>query len=314
MIYSILFVQFTGITDLFHNLSPRPLRFSSWSGALYFILHAFLHPVIIFFLQHMPIPLQPVLLSYQCYCHLIYTWSLSVHGSASITWKPTNGWRMESLCPGDSAVWCIHLLHSNYPFSSSHYLKCFDAGRQEGHQACKKLSGGVLARLSVWSEMQTCIWPSWCHCHSMSLASVKSTLVLPFWYRLTRVVPDKGPLNVCVCVYISMATVRGHHVYIISSVLSTIPVHMSMTGWERSHDHLSLAHSDLTVTTSSTMMSSQPTMYDFPQWNKNSRKLPRRQLYSNISLHNICRLLRRRILWLLVSKCRRKFLKLTSKC
>jgi len=26
-------------------------------------------------------------------------------------------------------------------------------------------------------------------------------LVLPFWYRLTRVVPDKGPLNgMCVCV------------------------------------------------------------------------------------------------------------------
>jgi len=31
---------------------------------------------------------------------------------------------------------------------------------QEGHQACKKLSGGVLAWLSVWSEVQTCIWPS----------------------------------------------------------------------------------------------------------------------------------------------------------
>jgi len=25
-------------------------------------------------------------------------------------------------------------------------------------------------------------------------------LVLPFWYRLTRVVPDKGPLSGCVCV------------------------------------------------------------------------------------------------------------------
>ena len=36
-------------------------------------------------------------------------------------------------------------------------------GRQEGHPACKKLSGGVLAWLSVWSEVQTCIWPSWCH-------------------------------------------------------------------------------------------------------------------------------------------------------
>ena len=33
-------------------------------------------------------------------------------------------------------------------------------GRQEGHPACKKLSGRVLAWLSVWSEMQTCIWPS----------------------------------------------------------------------------------------------------------------------------------------------------------
>jgi len=43
--------------------------------------------------------------------------------------------------------------------------------------------------------MQSCIWPSWCHCHSLSLASVKSRLVLPFWYRLTQVVLDKGPLN-----------------------------------------------------------------------------------------------------------------------
>jgi len=32
------------------------------------------------------------------------------------------------------------------------YLQCFDTvGRQEGHLACKKLSGGVLVRLSVWS-------------------------------------------------------------------------------------------------------------------------------------------------------------------
>jgi len=33
-------------------------------------------------------------------------------------------------------------------------------GRQEGHPACYKLSGGVLAWLSVWSKVQTCIWPS----------------------------------------------------------------------------------------------------------------------------------------------------------
>jgi len=33
-------------------------------------------------------------------------------------------------------------------------------GRQEGHPVCKNLSGGVLAWLSVWSEVQTCIWRS----------------------------------------------------------------------------------------------------------------------------------------------------------
>jgi len=73
-------------------------------------------------------------------------------------------------------------------------------GRQEGHPACKKTE--VLAWLSVWSEVQTCIWPCWCHCHSLSLASVKSRLVLPFWYRPTRIVLEKGPLNGCVCVYV----------------------------------------------------------------------------------------------------------------
>ena len=86
-------------------------------------------------------------------------------------------------------------------------LRAFSAltllvGRQEGHLACKKLSGEVLAWLSAWSEVQTYIWPSWCHCHSLSLASVKSRLVLPFWYRPTRVVLEKGPLNGCVCVFL----------------------------------------------------------------------------------------------------------------
>jgi len=33
-------------------------------------------------------------------------------------------------------------------------------GWQEGYPACKKQSGGVLAWLSVWSEVQTCMWPS----------------------------------------------------------------------------------------------------------------------------------------------------------
>jgi len=86
-----------------------------------------------------------------------------------------------------------------YEFHSSVLWRCWLGGRK-GIRPVKKLGGGVLAWLSVWSEMQTCIWPSSCHCHSLSHASVKSRLVLPFWYRLTRAVLDKGPLNGCVCV------------------------------------------------------------------------------------------------------------------
>ena len=42
----------------------------------------------------------------------------------------------------------------------SHEGSMLLVGRQEGHSACKKQSGGVLAWLSVWGEVQTCIWPS----------------------------------------------------------------------------------------------------------------------------------------------------------
>ena len=57
----------------------------------------------------------------------------------------------------------------------------------------------MLAWLSVWGKVQICIWPRWCHCHSLSFASVKSRLFLPFWYWLIPVILDKGPLNTCCC-------------------------------------------------------------------------------------------------------------------
>ena len=43
-----------------------------------------------------------------------------------------------------------------FPFSALTLL----VGQQQGHPASKKLSGGVLAWLFVWSEVQTCISPS----------------------------------------------------------------------------------------------------------------------------------------------------------
>ena len=53
--------------------------------------------------------------------------------------------------------------NTSTPLCDTQILACaFSAftllvGRQEGHPACKKLSGGVLAWLSVWSEVQTCM-------------------------------------------------------------------------------------------------------------------------------------------------------------
>ena len=89
--------------------------------------------------------------------------------------------------------------------------RCWLGGRK-GIRPVKKLSGGVLVWLSVCSKVQTCIWPSWCHCHSLSLASVKSRPVLPFWYRLTWVVPEKGPLNGCVCVCVCVCETVIHNI------------------------------------------------------------------------------------------------------
>jgi len=51
---------------------------------------------------------------------------------------------------------------------------------QEGYPACKTPSDGMLAWLCVWGEVQICIWPSWCHYHSLSLAPVN-----PDWFYLS---------------------------------------------------------------------------------------------------------------------------------
>ena len=73
-------------------------------------------------------------------------------------------------------------------------------GQQEWHLACKKTEwwgAGVVICLELGADLhmaQLMPLPLTISCFS------KSRLVLPFWYRLTRVVPEKGPLNGCVCV------------------------------------------------------------------------------------------------------------------
>ena len=62
------------------------------------------------------------------------------------------------------------------------------------------VSDGVLAWLSVWSEVQTCIRPSWCHCHSLSLASVKTQIGFAFLVPAHPGSPGQRAVKrVCVC-------------------------------------------------------------------------------------------------------------------
>ena len=71
-------------------------------------------------------------------------------------------------------------------------------GWQEGHPACKNWAVGCWRGYLSGTRCRLAYGPADAtatHC----LASVKSRLVLPFWYRLTQVVLDKGPLNGCVC-------------------------------------------------------------------------------------------------------------------
>jgi len=70
---------------------------------------------------------------------------------------------------------------------------CWLGGRK-GIRPVKKLSGEVLAWLSVCSEVQTCIWPSWCHCHSCFSRIQISSAFLVLAYSGS---PGKGPLNTC---------------------------------------------------------------------------------------------------------------------
>ena len=61
------------------------------------------------------------------------------------------------------------------------------------------LSGGLLALLSVWSEVQTCILPSCCHCHSLSCYS-KIQIGFTFLVPAHLGSPGKsGVKRVCVC-------------------------------------------------------------------------------------------------------------------
>jgi len=77
--------------------------------------------------------------------------------------------RYSTNCQAQKALSLLLLL----PF----VLRCCWLDSRKGICTVKKLSGEVLAWLSVWGKVQICIWPSCCHCHSLSRAPVN-----PNWF------------------------------------------------------------------------------------------------------------------------------------
>jgi len=73
-------------------------------------------------------------------------------------------------------------------------------GRQEGHPACKKTEwwgAGMVICLELSADLDMAqLMPLLLTVSCFS----KIKIGLPFWYRLTWVVPEKGLLNMCLCV------------------------------------------------------------------------------------------------------------------
>jgi len=139
MIHGILFVHFTCLTIHSDNLSPGSLRSSSWSWTLNFILHTFLHPVIIIFSQHMHIPTQPVLLQNQCYG----------------TWKVL----LNEFCPGKSWYLLGNEADADAKMcTSAHLYSIYSTVSLQHVTVMNILQYGCCYRLYMWLVTAVCLY------------------------------------------------------------------------------------------------------------------------------------------------------------
>jgi len=79
-------------------------------------------------------------------------------------------------------------------------------GRQEGHPACKKLFEWWDAGMVICLERGADLHVAQLMPMLLTVSCFSETiLVLPFWYRLTRVVPERAIKRVCVLLVFSMS-------------------------------------------------------------------------------------------------------------
>ena len=151
--------QYAGVLDSMflytggEKLHPNELRLAfRWTQILMSLLLLYFHCM---HLRWTQILMSLLLLYFHCMPPPLRRCSLGTMKSIQrvklqFTVLPRNHTNDESL------IYYLCYYYNSAPFSALTLL----VGRQEGHQACKKLSGGVLVWLSVWSKVHTCIWPS----------------------------------------------------------------------------------------------------------------------------------------------------------
>jgi len=145
-------------------------------------------------------------------------------------WRHLARWRQCALIGGhigatwqlrfEPSVCCSDVALCQITLTTCCYYVAFIAltllvGSQEERLACKKLSDEELAWLSVWSEVQMiCIYgPVGLTATLLSVASLKSRLVSPFWCQLIQFILEKRPLNGCwfvVCYFTLVRNISVH--------------------------------------------------------------------------------------------------------
>jgi len=167
---------------MYHALLPQAVHVRSTffyiqCTSVWWILHEHLQLWHIVYTYH---------LCWMCMCIVLVFWKLGMTKTAK-NW-PSGVYIIEQ--------WLSELLYNVFilardVFSALTLL----VGRQEEYPACKN-----------WVVGCWCVWSDCLHMVQLmplppqtplSLASIKSRLVLPFWYRLTQVVQEKRPLNGC---------------------------------------------------------------------------------------------------------------------
>jgi len=106
--------------------------------------------------------------------------------------------------------------------------ECFDAVGwvAERAPACKKLEWwgtGMVTCLEQDADLHMAqLMPLPLTVSCFSNIQIVLPIVLPFWYRLTRVVPEKWPLNRCVCV-LQWAEIRPPKIALSPDAIRALP-------------------------------------------------------------------------------------------